>query len=135
MAGKGSDILGKLIVALLFAASIGFFANIDHTPIYIVPGILFAAAGFVLALRRDRRPVAELDPGLERRLAELTENLSATHAELLTTQERLERLTDEQEFMRQLTGRPAMRVAEPAVRPAEMPAQPRAPELTAPPAG
>ncbi len=135
MAGKGSDILNKVIVALLFVASIGFFANADHTDIYVLPGILFAAGGFVLALRRDRR-VVELEPEVEGRLKQLTENLAATHSELVATQERLERLTEEQDFMRQLGARaPAARPAEPAARPLEMPASPRTPELSAPPPG
>ncbi len=132
MAGKGSEILNKLIIALLFLASIGFFAGADRTDIYVLPGILFAAGGFVLALRRDRR-VVELEPEVERRLAQLTENLAATHSELVSTQERLDRLTDEQDFMRQLAGRAApARIPQPLARPLEVPAQPP-PELAGPP--
>ncbi len=133
MAGKGSDILQKLIVAGLFLASVVFFANADNHDIYVLPGILFAAGGFVLALRRDRH-VVELEPEVERRLAQLTENLAATHSELVATQERLERLTDEQDFMRQLAGRSgAPRLAEPALRPQEVPAPPRASQPASPP--
>ncbi len=129
---KGSEILNKLIAAGMMVASMGFFSDINHMAIYIVPGVLFGAGGFVLALRRDRR-VIELEPGLERRLAERTDHLGATRSELIATQERLDRLTDEQDFMRQLAGRPpAPRAAEPLARPAEMPGVPRTPELTAP---
>ncbi len=133
MSGKASEILNKLIAAGMIVASMGFFSDINHMAIYIVPGVLFGAGGFVLALRRDRRPVTELEPGLDRRLAELTENLAATRSELIATQERLDRLNDEQDFMRQLAGRPASpRIAEPLARPAEMPGAPRTPELTTP---
>ena len=134
MAGKGSDILNKLISAGLLLASIIFFANMEHTDSYIVPGFLFGAAGLVtfwLSMRRESRPAA--DPELERRVVALSERLAATQGDLGSVQERLERLTDEHEFMRQLAGRPQPARSIEPVRPVEMPAQPRAPELTAPP--
>ncbi len=132
---KGSDILNKLIAAGLLLASILFFAAIDENDKYIVPGMLFAIAGlavFLLALRRDARPAA--DPELERRLVELSERVAAGQAELGAVQDHLERLTQEQDFMRQLAGRsPAARVAQPLSRPPEVPTPPTAPELRAPP--
>lgn len=132
---KGSDILNKLIAAGLLLASIIFFGNMDRTDEYVVPGFLFAMAGLVifwLSMRRDARPVA--DPELERRVVELSERLAATQGELGGALERLDRLTDEHEFMRQLAGRaPAARIAQPVSRPPEVPAQPAAPELSGPP--
>ncbi len=134
---KGSDVLNKVIAAGLLLASILFFANIEETDKFIVPGLLFAVAGlltFWLASRREARPPADLE--LERRVVELSERLAAGQAELGTVQERLERLTQEQDFMRQLAGRPALtRVADAVARPAEMPVPPRAPELSALPPG
>ncbi len=131
---KGSDILNKVIAAGLLFASILFFANIEETDKFIVPGMLFAAAGLVafwLASRREGRPAP--DPELERRVVELSERLAANQAELGAVQEHLERLTQEQDFMRQLAGRPAAaRLPEPALRPQEMPITPRASELTPP---
>ncbi len=133
MSGKGSEILNKLIAAGMIIASVAFFSDIGHMAVNIVPGVLFGAGGFVLALRRERR-VVELEPGVESRLTQLTENLAATHSELVATQERLERLTEEQDFMRQLAGRPAVtRVSAPAARPLEMPPQPGTLEPSAPP--
>ncbi len=132
---KGSDIANKLIVAGLLFASMLFFANIQETDDFIVPGVLFAIAGLVgfwLISRREARPAADLD--LERRVVELSERLAASQAELGTVEERLERLTQEQDFMRQLAGRQAVpRVPAPLARPAEVPPQPVAPELSPPP--
>ncbi len=132
---KGSDVLNKVIAAGLLLASILFFANIEATDEFIVPGLLFAVAGlltFWLTSRREARPTADLE--LERRVVELSERLAANQTELGTVQEHLERLTQEHDFMRQLAGRtPAPRQAEPMLRPPEMPAPPHAPELNAPP--
>ncbi len=125
---KGSDIANKLIVAGLLFASMLFFANLGENGKFVVPGMLFAVAGLLglwLTSRREARPAVDLE--LERRLVELSERLAASQAELGTVEERLDRLTQEQDFMRQLAGRSqAPRLAEPALRPQEMPAPPRA---------
>ncbi len=97
---KGSEILNKLIGAGLLVASMGFFADVGHTAEYFVPGLIFAAGGFLLALRRDRRPAVELEG--QQRLDQLAEGLAATQAEVSGLQERLDRLADERDFMRQL---------------------------------
>ncbi len=131
MSGKGSGILNKLIVALLFLASIAFFAEADNVDVYVLPGMIFAAAGFVLALRKERRPAAELEPVLTQRLAELSENISAVHGDLAVMQERIDRLTEERDFMRQLA-QPAVPRAQVPVRPLEVPAPPYGPELARP---
>lgn len=132
MTVKGSDILNKLLAAGMLIASMSFFAGMPHTDEFVIPGLLFGAGGFWLASRRGR-PAVERDPGLEGRLTQLSDGLAATQAELIAMQQQLERVTEEQDFMRQLAGRsPATRVAEPAVRPLEMPAPPRASEVAPP---
>ena len=97
---KGSEILNKLIGAGLMLASVAFFTEIGHTPEFILPGLLFGAGGFLLALKRDR-PVG-LDLEAQQRLDRLTEGVTATQQELAAMQERLDRLSDERDFMRQL---------------------------------
>ncbi len=130
---RGSEIVSKLIGAGSMVASMSFFAYIGSVHQFLIPGLLFGASGLWLVVRRGGQPPAA-DLETQRRLSQLSDSLAATQAELAATQDRLERLTDEQEFMRQLTGRPqAPRVAEPAPRPLELPAQPRTPEVTAPP--
>ncbi len=97
---KGSEILNKLMGSGLLLASVAFFTDIGHTPEFILPGLLFGAGGFLLALKRDRRPATELEA--QQRLDQLTEGLAATQAELGGLQDRLDRLADERDFMRQL---------------------------------
>ena len=114
MSGKGSEILNKVIGAALMVASAGFFADVQHAPLYLLPGVLFGAGGFVLALRRDRREGLELEA--QRRLDRLTEGLAATQQELGAMQERLDRLGEERDFMRQLGSPGGARVAGDALR-------------------
>jgi len=97
---KVTEILNKVMGAGLLVASMSFFSMIDRAPEVILPGLLFGVSGLYLAARRDRRVAAELE--LQQRVAQLAESLSATQLELSATQERLDRLTDERDFMRQL---------------------------------
>jgi hypothetical protein len=122
---KTGDILNKLMGAGLMLASVAFFADIGHTAAFIIPGLLFGAGGFLLALKRDRHPTADLQ--LQQRLEQLAESLAGTQLELTAAQERLDRLSDERDFMRQLAA-PAQRSAATPPTPAEVP-QPRLPEV------
>lgn len=118
---KGSDIFNKLIAAGMVLASIGFFSDIGHTTEFIIPGLLFGAGGFFLALRRDRQSTAELE--LHQRVEQLAEDLAATRAELGTAQERLDRLGEERDFMRQLVPSPVLPPAPVVVPPNPVAAQ------------
>lgn len=120
MSAKGTEILNKLIGAGLMVASVAFFAESGPLVSSILPGLLFGGSGLWLAVRRDRHPVA--DPDLPQRVTQLAEGLAATQLELSATQERLERLSDEQDFMRQLSTPPARVPREiPPRLPVEMP--------------
>lgn len=100
MSIKFRDIGNKLLGAGMLLASVGFFANMPTAEPYLVPGILFGAGGFWLAVRREKRQESELPPAQP--LQQLSEGLTALHSELVATQERLERLEEERDFMRQL---------------------------------
>ncbi len=129
---KGSDIISKLIGAGSMVASMSFFAYIGSVHEFLLPGLLFGASGLWLVVRRGSpRPGTDLEA--QQRFAQLSESLAATQAELAATQERLERLTEERDFMRQL-GRPAVPQLTPDVtpRPVEMPLPPRPPEFVPP---
>ncbi len=97
---KGSEIVNKLLAAGMIVASMGFFSDIGHVNEYIIPGLLFGAGGFFLALRRERKAAAELE--LQQRVDQLAEGLAATQAEVSAAQVELERLREERDFMRQL---------------------------------
>ncbi len=101
---KGSEIVNKLIGSGLLLASVAFFSENGPLAAHLIPGLLFAAGGFLMVLRRGR---VGLDLEAQQRLDRLTEGLTATQQELGAVQERLDRLGEERDFMRQLGSPPA----------------------------
>ena len=97
---KASEIINKVMGAGMIIASVSFFAYLPGNAPYIIPGLIFGAGGFLLALKRDRHPPADLQA--QQRVEELAESLAATQLELTSAQERLDRLEEERDFMRQL---------------------------------
>ena len=118
---KGSEILSRIIGAGSMFASMIFFGQMGGTHEYLLPGIFFGVSGLFMVIRRGERQVALPDPETQHRLAQLAEGLTATQQELAATQERLERLNEERDFLRQLATPPRVRPAAEA---------PRLPELS-----
>jgi uncharacterized coiled-coil protein SlyX len=113
---KSTEILNKLPGAGLLIASIAFATHMNM-PAYALPALAFGAGGFWLVVRREKRGGAELE--VLQRLDQLSEAVAATQHELTSTQERLDRLSDERDFMRQLTV-PPVSVARPAIAPGDL---------------
>lgn len=130
---KGNEILSRLIGAGSMFASMIFFGQMGGTHEYLLPGIFFGVSGLFMVIRRgDQRPALP-DVETQQRLSQLSEGLAATQQEVAAAQERLDRLTEERDFLRQLAtparGRPGVEAA----RPAELPgAQPRAADAVPP---
>lgn len=114
MTFKPTEIINKLLGAGLLVASIAFATHMNM-PAYAVPALAFGAGGFWLVARRERRGAAELE--VLQRLDRLSEAVAATQHELAGTQERVDRLSEERDFMRQLTVPPISLAARPAVAP------------------
>jgi len=100
VSNKVSEVLSRIIGGGLLLGSVGFLSHAMHNPEYLVSGLVFFGGGFWLAARRDRSGVAELEA--QQQMARLTDTVHSTQAELAAVQERLERLTVEHDFMRQL---------------------------------
>ncbi len=104
MTFKASDIVNKLVGSGLVVASIGFLSHFVRQPELMFPGLLFGVPGLWLLVRRERASGA--DVALQGRLEQLTDELASTRADLSAAQERLDRLGEERDFMRQLTSVP-----------------------------
>ncbi len=108
---RATDIINKLLGAGMSLASIGFFiASFEHggAAVAILPAVLFCGGGFWLIARRESPP--PLQPEVQQRMERLAEVVATMQNELAATQERVERLSEEHDFMRQLatpTGRAA----------------------------
>lgn len=112
---KGSDIFNKIMGAGLMLGSMAFFSDIGVQHEFLFPGVLFGVAGVFFATRREKR--AALQAEEQRRLDQLAEGLAATQQELTAVMERLDRISDERDFMRQLAApEPTRRVAPEASR-------------------
>ncbi len=105
MSDKWNWIVNKVVGAGMLLVSIPFLAHAQVgallQPVQILSGALFAGGGLWLVARREKKlPAAELD--VQQRLQQLTEGMASTQGEIVAMQERLERLTEERDFMRQL---------------------------------
>jgi uncharacterized coiled-coil protein SlyX len=109
---KPTEIVNKVLGAGLLVASIAFATHMNM-PAYALPALAFGAGGFWLVARREKRSAAELE--VQQRLDKLSEVVAAIQHELAGTQERLDRLSEERDFMRQLTVPPIP--ARPAIAP------------------
>ena len=99
---KGNEILSRLIGAGSMFASMIFFGQMGGTHEYLLPGIFFGVSGLFMVIRRgDQRPALP-DVETQQRLRQLAEGLATTQQEMAATQERLDRLSEERDFMRQL---------------------------------
>ncbi len=124
MSDKWNWIVNKVIGAGMLLTSIPFLAHAQPgllvQPVNLITGALFAGGGLWLVARREKKPAAaELD--VQQRLQRLTEGMAATQGEIVAMQERLERLTEERDFMRQLAagGRTSVSPAPPSPNPSE----------------
>ncbi len=115
MSKKIGVIANKLIGAGSLVAAMPFLAHVYESffnPANLLAGLLFAGGGLWLVGRRERAAGPDLET--LQQLQRLTDGMAATQAELTTMQERLDQLTEESDFLRQLAARG------PGVGPAEL---------------
>ncbi|HEX9109027.1 MAG TPA: hypothetical protein VF832_17390 [Longimicrobiales bacterium] len=100
---RATDIINKILGAGMSMASMGFFiASFSHggAPVAIVPAVLFAGGGFWLIARKEAPPA--LQPEVQQRMERLADVVANLQNELAATQERVDRLDEERDFMRKL---------------------------------
>ena len=123
---RASEIINKVLGAGMSLASMGFFVeafsgSFAHVGA-VIPGLLFGAGGFWLIARRES--AAALEPQVQQRMERLADAVTTVQNELNAMQDKVERLSDEHDFMRQLAapaGPAASRIplaADPAKAPA-----------------
>ena len=126
---KGSEILSRVVGAGSIFGSMLFFTNIGSVHEFVLPGIFFGASGLWLVIRRVERHAALPDAESQYRLAQLAEGLAGTQQEVAAMQERLDRVNEERDFLRQLATPLRVRPAVEPPPPRDVPAAPHAPEL------